>query len=205
MPYVTSTLAKQWLGRSDSEDDAEFVAALNAAERAIDRHCGQRFELAGSATARWFMVDSAGELDIGAQGSVIGDTTGMVVATDDNDDGTAETTWSLSDYYTLPLNGLGPDGRTGWPVNRLVAVDRLFPTGTVRPGVQITAKWGWSTPPEQVLLAVRLLFAGWYQRRATVTGGGSFEGWFASAIRDDSTVVDLLAPFRTGTAIAGMA
>ena len=124
---------------------------------------------------------------------------------DDNDDGTAETTWSLSDYYTLPLNGLGPDGRTGWPVNRLVAVDRLFPTGTVRPGVQITAKWGWSTPPEQVLLAVRLLFAGWYQRRATVTGGGSFEGWFASAIRDDSTVVDLLAPFRTGTAIAGMA
>ena len=32
-----------------------------------------------------------------------------------------------------------------------------------------------------------------------------FEGWFASAIRDDQAVTDLLAPYRTGTAIAGMA
>lgn len=205
MTYVLLADAKRWVGRSDTDDDAEFTAALNGAERAIDRHCGQRFELDVSATVRLFRVTDSCEADLGAQAAVIGNTVGMVVATDDDDDGTAETVWAAGDYYTLPLSGVGPDGRTGWPVNRLVAVGRSFPVGTRRPALQVTARWGWAATPEPVLLAERMLFAAWYQRRATMTGAGGFEGWFASAIRDDQAVTDLLAPYRTGTAIAGMA
>ena len=91
-------------------------------------------------------------------------------------------------------------------MNRLVAVGRSFPVGTFAGGAAaVTARWGWAATPEPVLLAERMLFAAWYQRRATMTGAGGFEGWFASAIRDDQAVTDLLAPYRTGTAIAGMA
>lgn len=203
--YLETADAKEWVGRFDDDDEPLFAAVLNAAERSIDRHCGQRFVLDATATARLFFTSCGYELDLGASSAVIGDTAGMIVRTDDNDDGTAETLWAGSDYYTLPLSGIGPDGRAGWPVNRLVAVERTFPIGGRRPGVQVTAKWGWAATPEPVLLAVRLLFAAWYQRRATVTGAGGFEGWFASAIRDDDTIADLLAPFRSGTAIVGMA
>lgn len=204
--YVQTADAKEWVGRFDDDDEPLFAAALLAAERAVDRHCGQRFELEASATTRVFRVHCPDHVDIAGQLSVIGDTTGMVVATDDNDDGTAEVTWTSGvDYYTEPLNGLGPDARTGWPVTRLVAAGtRSFPVCGVRPGLHVTARWGWSTPPAPVLLAVRMLAAAWYQRRATVTGAGSYEGWFASAIRDDQAVTDLLAPYRTGAAMGAL-
>lgn len=200
MTYVSLLEVKGWQGIDDSVDDAEINAVLLAVDLAIDDYCGQRFAATTPVSARLFVADSWQVVRLGP--SVIGDTTGLIVKTDDNGDGTFETTWSATDYTTLPLSGVGADGSTGWPIRELRA-DRLggkwWPIHRDRPGVQITALWGWAAVPAGVTLAARMLAASWYQRRATVAGAGGFQGFFESAVRDDPTVRDLLAPFRRRT------
>lgn len=205
MTYCSLDEARNWVGVGDSADDPEFTAALNAASSSIDKFCGQTFDQpSGTASARLFHAYNWSFVDIGAMRSVVGDTTGMTVKTDDNDDGTFETTWSASDWYTEPLSGVGPDGRTGWPVTRIVSTgDRSFPTRTRRPSVEVTAIWGWSAVPAEVKLACQMLTVAWHHRRVTVAGQGGFENFFASSIRDDTTIQDLLEPYRYGTAITG--
>ena len=196
---------RNWIAVTDSRDEMEIGAALLAADRSIDVHCGQRFEMDDTASPRQFQVGHTGVVDLGAQYSVIGTTAGMIVATDDNDDGVFETTWLTTDWRSEPLSGVGPDGRTGWPITRLVAIaDRTFPRLPLRHGVQITARWGWAVTPDPIKLAARMLAVAWHHRRATVTGQGGFDQFFASAIRDDPTIADLLSPYRHGTAIVGI-
>lgn len=206
MPYCTVDQARAWVGFNDSIDDGELAVALAAAELTINTYCGgQRFELDATATARTFPVTSTGVVDLGARGAVIGNTTGMLVATDVNDDGLYSTAWAASDWFTEPYDGIGPDGSTGWPITRVVSTGNLwFPTGTTRPGVKITARWGWAVTPAPVSLACRMLTVAWHHRRATIAGQGGFEGFFTSTLHDDTTIQDLLAPYRHGTAIVGI-
>lgn len=201
MTYVALAELAGWLGIRDSYDDTELSSVLAAAQRAVDSHCKQRFELDSTATARLFYADRYDLCRLDRVGfSVIGSTDGLVVKTDDNDDGTFETTWtSGTDYFTLPLSGVGNDGTTGWPITTLKAVtsSKWFPCLTSgRPGVQVTAKWGWATCPEPVKTAVMMLAAAWHQRRSTVTGQGGLDGFFASALADDPTVSEMLEPYR---------
>lgn len=198
MTYVTVADCRDWLGFDDSADDPELTAVLNAVDEAIDAYCGQRFvQDSQVASARLFVADSFATVRLFP--SVVGDTTGMVVKTDDNGDGTFETTWSSSDYSVVPFSGVGPDGKSGWPVRALQA-DRLrgkwWPMWPDRPCVQVTAIWGWDSTPASVTLAARMLVAAWHQRRATVAGQGGFQGFFESAVRDDPTVQDLLGKYR---------
>lgn len=204
MTYCALAEVRDWVAFGDSADDAELSAALASAGRAIDTYCGQTFEPDGTTSARLFFASCSTSVDLAARRSVIGTSTGLVVKTDDNDNGTFETTWSASDYYSLPLSGVGADGRTGWPITAIVSTGtRSFPVGGVRPQVQITANWGWASTPDSVKLACRMLTVAWHQRRATVAGQGGFENFFSSAIRDDVSVQDLLDPYRVGTAVTG--
>lgn len=207
MTYCSLDEARDWVAINDSVDDAELSAALNAASNAIDTRCGQTFDQpSGSASARLFRATHWDHLDLGMWRSVVGDTAGMIVKTDDNDDGAFETTWSASDWFTEPLSGVGANGRTGWPVTKIVTTGtRSFPIRTRRPGVQVTAIWGWAAVPDAITLACRMLTIAWHARRSTVTGQGGFENFFSSAISDDSTISDLLEPYRIGTAMAGFA
>lgn len=198
MTYVSVADCRDWLGFDDSADDPELDAVLLAVDEAIDEFCGQRFAKdSDTPSARLFVADSFATVRLFP--SVIGSTSGMVVKTDDNGDGTFETTWTTSDYSTLPFSDIGPDGKSGWPIRALQA-DRLrgksWPCWHDRPGVQVTAVWGWASVPASVLLAARMLVAAWHQRRATVAGQGGFQGFFESAVRDDPTVQDLLGKYR---------
>lgn len=201
MTYASVAEVRSWLGIPTSFDDAEIASVLSSACKAIDQHCGQRFELDGSATARLFHADTwkLCRLDR-VRFCVIGSTDGLVIKTDDNDDGTFETTWTVgTDYFTLPLSGVGNDGTTGWPITAIQAVttSKWFPCPlSGRPGVQVTAKWGWVATPDPIKSAALMLTAAWHQRRATVTGQGGIDGFFASTLVDDPTVSEMLAPYR---------
>jgi len=201
--YVEIDDVRNWVGIQDSGDDPELDAALLSVDVVIDRWCGQRFTRdSGSVSARTFVADTWQTVRLGP--SVIGDVTGLIVKTDDNGDGTFETTWSASDYLTLPLSGIGPDGRSGWPVTELRADGlraKWWPIHRDRPGVQVTALWGWTTTPAPVKLAARMMVVAWHQRRATSAGQGGFQGFFDSAVRDDPTVRDLLQPYRLRRAV----
>lgn len=188
----------------DSEDDGALTAAIDAAERQIDTLCGRRFVLEATATARRFRTDPYSDvLSLGE--SVVGSTSGLVIATDTSDDGTFATTIASTDYQLEPIDGLGPDGRTGWPYTSVRRLDAYWPYSYAgRPAVRVTARWGWATCPTPVRTAALLLAEEIWKLPDAPFGVAQFSE-FGLRVRDNPRIVGLLAPFRAGTSIVGIA
>lgn len=195
---ITVEEARLWQDIPDTMDDALLAVLTAAVSSSVRLWCGRSFNVdaAQVASARYFepldycsvVIDDAYEI--------------TAVATDDADDGAWSTTWSASDYYTLPANGIGPDGQDGWPYTKIMAVEsRTFPWAA-RPSVKVTAKWGWEALPDSVALACRMLLAEFYKAKdggyATFTADNGF-----AVIRRNAVVRDLLQPFRTQKAGEG--
>lgn len=206
MALCTLSDVRQHLAIIDAGDDDELDLARQAASDAVHNYVGFGFELDAAPSAKVFAATGRTLLDLAACGLTVGTSTGLAVATDEDDDGAYETVWLAADWQLEPLNGIGPGG-VAWPGLVLRAVgDQRFPVGgSGRARVQVTARWGWPSVPSRVKLAAIMLTAAWHQRRATLTGRSGFDGFFASAIADDSTIQDLLDPFRAGTTMVGMA
>ena len=132
--------------------DQEYQAAIIAASRAVDEICHRRFYADPNANqVRYYTIDPRTprvlELD---------DVTTMTtLATDDDGNGTYETTWTVDrDFVLEPLNAAA-DGR---PYERL----RLHPNGlyvlpTFPKSVKVTAAFGWAAVPSAVSEATRLI------------------------------------------------
>lgn len=139
-PYITVADLEAFLGKTD---DGRFTQIIDAASRDVELFCHRQFNQATLATARTYRpIDSV---------LVFVDdfhtTTGLVVETDDDNDGTFETTWT--DEFEV-----GPDdvvsGVEGWPFWQLVAVtSRSWPVRRRR-SVQVTAEWGWAAVPSGI-------------------------------------------------------
>lgn len=196
--YVSGEELAVPLGIADSLDNTWLLIVATATSRAIDRWCGRRFYADTTATARKFTPSNAVTLEVDdlQSGSITS------VKTDDNDDGTFETTWSASDYETLPLNSIGPLGYEGWPVEQLLAVEsRTWPCYTQRRGVvEVTAKWGWTAVPDEVKQAAYILGAELFRRKEAPFGVAGISDFGVLRIREDARVTSLLAPFQTPTA-----
>lgn len=146
-------------GVSDTSDDAKIERSVEAASRQIDGHCGWRFWQDGSVQAREFYAEDYCHLNLldpledGDPGDGISTTTGLIVKVDLDGDGTFETTLtSGTDFLLHPRNAAT---RTPiWPYTSLGILSdsgSYFPSGLGgRPGVQITAKYGWPAVPDDV-------------------------------------------------------
>lgn len=140
--YATLAQLKTWLQLDGTDHDNDLNRVLTSASRAIDRYCGRIFYDTGSASAKTFLADDPYELDV----PDFSTTTGLVIVTDTDSDGTYETTWTTADYQVEPLNL-----PSGWPWWRIVAIDdETFPTGGRRVTTRVTAQWGWAAEPEEV-------------------------------------------------------
>lgn len=143
--------------------EGEYERAINAASRQIDTYCGRQFWLESTPSARVFRPDCSFEVWTGD----IGTSTGLVVKTDDDDDGTFETTWASTDYQLEPFERINSR-----PYERLSALGSAeFPTSNTsiysgstansrpsrRARVQITASWGWPSVPSEVTAACSIL------------------------------------------------
>lgn len=195
--YATLAELKTQLTITDAADDASLTAALTESSRAIDEHCGRHFDVPSAVSVRVFEPNDDTSLEV----DDIATTTGLVVRTDDNDDGAFETTWAIStDFIVAPHNAI----TDGLPVTRLTGVgSRGFPIGTMRPTVQVTAQFGWVAVPAQVKRATLIMAARLFRRRNTPEGvaGGSDFGVVRISRWEDPDVVRLLAPFvRPGRA-----
>lgn len=202
MALITGANLAAHLNISDNVDDAALAAAASAASVQVVRWCdngGFDKTAVGSETARVFrprdqlvcVVDD------------FHDTTNLVVKTDDDETGTYETTWTVTtDYILEPLNGR-QYGQT-WSYNRVVAVgDRRF-TCSDRATVQLTAAWGWATPPDAVVQAALIQAARIFKRRTSpegVLGGFGEFGAVRVSARMDPDVALLLQPYRRTSAI----
>lgn len=191
MAIITATDLKAHVGFNDSTDDTTITNAVNAVNQAIVHHCGRTFDDAGSATARVFWADTGRLVEV----NDFHTTTGLVVKTDEGDDGTYETTWASTDYVLEPLNQL--DGGITVPYQRIRAVEsRTFPTLGRRPRVEVTARWGWASVPADVKLAALIQGARLWKRKDSPEGVAGFgEFGVVRVNRIDPDVADLLRPY----------
>jgi hypothetical protein len=120
-------------------------------------------------------------------------TAGLIVKTDDDDDGVFETTWTTADYQLEPVNGTH-NGVAGWPYWRIAAIGNSFSFHRFkRASVQVTARWGWQAVPEPVLQAAKILAADTFQLKDSRLGvAGSDQFGQIVRVRDNQTAASKL-------------
>jgi hypothetical protein len=113
--YCTLAEVKAALRLTDSIDDTLIENSVEGASRRIDGYCGRFFYQTTNAVK--FFASDAYRLAVPDMSS----DTGLVVQTDDNGDGTFETTWTLNtDYILEPTDNdvavtpLSKDHRDWW-------------------------------------------------------------------------------------------
>ena len=173
---------------SDTDDDSILEDIIEAASRAIDAWLDTRF-YATSETRTYTPTES----DFIMVDDLLSVTT---LKTDDDADGTYETTWSTTDYALKPDNA-STDGRP----YRWIEVNPhqglyIFPVG-IQNGVQIAGSFGYtSTTPLPVQEACLLMSQRLYRRKdaifGVVGGGGLGTNAFISGMQQDSDVMVLL-------------
>ncbi len=148
--YATLAQVRTELGNygvADTGDDSMIELAVEAASRQIDGHCGRRFWVDGSVVTREYHADSTYCCEV----DDISTTTGLVVKIDDVGDGTFGTTLTITtDFLLAPANAA--DEVPARPFTEIRLVDNYtFPRpSNGRPGVQVTAKFGWPAVPDNV-------------------------------------------------------
>jgi hypothetical protein len=174
---------------ADTTDDARLTQAAGAASRAIDNHCGRRFYLDASASARYYTAEFSRHLRVDDIGSL----TGLVIATDEDSDRDYDITWAATDYDTLPDNALA-DGR---PITELaIAPLGVYVFPRLRRGVRVTALWGWPSVPADIKTACMIQAIRLYKRRDSPFGiMGSIETGQMTLPPLDPDVKALLQPY----------
>jgi predicted O-methyltransferase YrrM len=191
--YCTDTLFKAYIKETASGgDNVRSTQAITAATQAINAHCRRTFSNDDAASARVFPVATRWLAYV----DDFHTTTGLVVKTDDLDDGTFSTTWVAADYELHPLNGISA-GISGFPYCKLRAAStREFPVCTRRVGtLQVTAKWGWAAVPNNVFQACLILAHEFWKLADAPFGVTDVGNWGPMRVRDNPRVSKLLEPF----------
>jgi hypothetical protein len=186
----------EWVVLPDSIDDNKIVRAITAASRAIDNYCGRPFWQSDADTTRVFDIcDSVYTLDIHDA------TTVTAVKTDDDSDGTFETTWAAGDYQLLPLHPTVAGEQHPYRQIRAIGT-RTFPQITSPNGrvglVQVTGTWGWPALPEGVVQGCLLIANRLVKRSESPEGVTGFDefGMIRISSRDDPDAIRLIEPYR---------
>jgi hypothetical protein len=164
--YATLTEIKNYMSISDTTDNDLLENLVESASRSIDRIANRRFYLDATASARLYRAYS----NIFVYVDDIGTTSNLVVAVDENGNGTYSKTLTLNtDYILDPLTSQSLNR----PFTQLTMVSNteswpIFPGITsngLRPGVQVTARWGWPSVPDDINMACLILTADLYKRK----------------------------------------
>jgi hypothetical protein len=179
----------------DEPDPGLLRAAIAGATSAITKHTLRTYDPVGTSTAsaRVYEVIDPQTLAV----DDFADDDGLVVRTDDDDDGVFETTWVATGLEPLPLGARMDDGTVGAYTQLRAVGTRRFPVLTTRFGVvEVTARWGWPAVPDDVTEAARLIAKDLYNGRHTQGGLLVDQGTGAVlAIRRNSLAAMLLAPY----------
>ena len=169
--YTTLASMKNFLSIVDSTDDTLLEGLIESASRSIDRIANRRFYADSSASARSYRANN----NVFVYVDDISSTTDLVVKTDDDGDGTFETTLTINtDFLVDPLTA----SALGRPFTQLTMVNTLnvwpvypglFSNG-LRPGVEVTAKWGWPSVPDDIETSCQILTADLYKRKDSPGG-----------------------------------
>lgn len=194
-PYATLAELKSRLGIGDTSDDTRLTSALNTASRGIEKECRRQFNDAGTASARMFYPRSGCLTKVDDFHTTVSAATGLIVATDQGDDGTYETTWSDTDFFLEPLGGVS-DGESGWPYWRIRAVNKYFPVCTRRPSLQLTARWGWAAVPDPIKEACLVLASEIFKLKDAPFGVAGYGDYGPVRVRQNPIACQMIAPYK---------
>lgn len=170
--YITSAELKAYMGLEINTYDALLADAISSTSREIEDFCHRQFHTAGAATARVYQPLDPARVFVDDFHTAVG----LIVETDDDNDGIFETVWAASDYELRPLNGVR-NGQPGWPYWEIAAVGSKRFTGSCRANVRVTADWGWAAIPEPVRQAAFILASDTFQlkdQRLGIAGSDQF-------------------------------
>lgn len=206
--YITVGAYKTQHRITGGEKDALIASKITAASRDVNGRTGREFSAwtggdpEGTATARYFHPYSCESVRVDDCYDI------TEVAVDFTDSGTY-TALTAADYQTYPLNGIGPNGQTGWPVERitLVTYSYQFPRWR-RPSVKVTAKWGWEAVPDDVKEACQQITARLIYEDSVPSGATPPNPDFGlpgSPLQRQWTVERLLRPYTRVERVIGVA
>lgn len=178
----------------DVDDQERLIVSLNAASRQVDQHCGRRFWQDATVKVRTYHAEDSLTCVV----DDISTTTGLIVKTDEAQTGAFGTTLTITTNFVLePLNAAAETPVR--PYEEISIVDTLggyFPTSS-RPGVQVTAKFGWPAVPDDVKLATIVQAQMLYKAGDAALGvlQGGIDGNSFRVGRIHPTVVGLLEDY----------
>ena len=198
--YVSLPEFKRYLPLHDAIDDGEIEGAINAASRWVDQYCQRHFWKTAVGTARVFEPPHDRRLlRFGSFNDAVSIT---AVKSDEDGDGTFETTWASTDYELLPLTPTSAPEQRPYTQLRSTGSAQWFPwlacTGRLA-RIEITGQWGWPEIPIAVHQACLIQASRIFKRRNSpegVTGWGSDYGPIRVTVRADPDVTAMLAPYR---------
>jgi hypothetical protein len=163
--YATLAELKSYLKIEDSMEDTLLEHIVEAASRSIDRIANRRFYLDSSASARTYRPSDLLRVFVDDFGS----TSGLVVKTDPNSAGIYQTTLVVNtDFITEPVNAAAK-GRP-WNYITIVSGESFSLPTNYRPQVEVTARWGWPSVPDDINQATLILSADLYKRKDSIGG-----------------------------------
>lgn len=183
---VTLATFDAWARDQITADATLKTAALDAAEQWVAHETGRSWAVAtGSATARVFRPDPCTDLlhiyDCVSITSVVENTRTLVSGTD---------------YLPEPLNARNQAGATV-PYNALRRIGMPWYVDRMKTTVTVTADWGWSAVPYEVVEAVKYVAKAMLEGRNVV--GGILAVTDAGAVRETDAKVarDMIAHFKS--------
>ena len=198
MSYATLAEFKSSIGITDSADDTPLQSVLDATDQLINNYCDIKVGFGTtSSQTRYYTTNS---LVYVLTDPIVTLTT---LQTDDDGDGTYETTWAGSDYILAPRNA-ATDGRPYTEINTNISETKLFPTEYL--AVKVVGTFGWPSVPAAVKQAA-LIQAGavWSSRTAPfgVIGSADLGGVMrlSRALHPEAQV--LLEPYRNRVGMVG--
>lgn len=188
--YCTVAELRDHLGDSGSKLDIDLLErAINGTSRAIDDYTGRRFWQDSTVQTRSYKVWDP----YIAWVDDISTATGLIVKTDGTGDYLWSTTWLSTDYELEPDNA-DVNGKPWWRI--VAAGSQTFPVSRRRKTLQITARFGWASIPDQINEAAILKAASLFKRKDAVLGVVSFADFGPMRIsRKDHDVVELIGNY----------
>ena len=143
MSYASLAEFKASVGITDSADDTALQSVLDATDALIDLYTDRKQGFGTASETRYYTAEDYKYVLVDDLVSITS------LTTDDDGNGTYETTWTANTDYNLAPGNAALDG---WPYNEIdvsVTWPRNFPKNVYR-GVKVQGVFGWPAVPAAV-------------------------------------------------------
>ena len=183
--YLSVTTFKAWWKTDRSADDDLIEAAINAAETAIDNALQRRMITAtGTASARSYAADGCTSM-LWVHDSV------EIESVVEN----GVTLTAGTHYQAEPLNGLNSAGESV-PYHLLRRLDQSWYVDGPKAAIVVTADWGWSAIPFEVVESCKIITADMLSNRDLRNGLVAITEAGGVGSRENRTVRDMISSYR---------